>query len=100
MFVNIWCILIIMNSGIVAGDQMFMNILNYVLSPIYKFMVAIALLYFFWGIFAFVRDLNDPDKKNNGKEHLLWGTIGLFIILSVGGIVPIFNNIVGGIFAY
>jgi hypothetical protein len=43
--------------------------------------------------------MNDPDKKNTGKAHLLWGLVGLIIIFSVGGILAILNKTVGGMFS-
>ncbi len=48
----------------------------------------------------FIVNMNDPDKKNAGKRHLLYGTIGLFIILSVGGILKIFNDVFNGMFVF
>jgi hypothetical protein len=48
----------------------------------------------------FIYNFNDPTKKNEGKSHLLWGLVGLFIIFSVGGILKMFNSVLGGMFQY
>ena len=71
-----------------------------IFSPLYELAVGIAFIYFLYGVFKFIVDLNDPDKKNNGKAHLLWGTIGLFIMFSVGGIIQLLNDMFGGVFKY
>ena len=44
--------------------------------------------------------MNDAEKMNTGKRHLIYGTIGLFIILSVGGILELFNSVLGGMFQF
>lgn len=82
------------------GDQILQNVISEIFSPLYKLAVGIAILYFLYGVFKFVVDMNDPEKKNFGKSHLLWGLIGLFIILSLGGIIKFFNDIFGGMFVY
>ena len=81
-------------------DQVLQKVIDQVFGPLYQLVVGIAVIYFFYGVFKFVLDMNDPEKKNKGKEHLLWGTIGLFIILSVGGILKLFNSVFGGLFTY
>lgn len=88
-----------MNDAVVSGEEVFQNVLTNIFSPIYQLCVGIALVYFFWGVFMFIKNMHEPDEMNNGKRHLLWGTVGLFIILSVGGILPIFTNIFGGMFS-
>ncbi|MEN9881456.1 MAG: Type secretion system pilin [Candidatus Parcubacteria bacterium] len=82
------------------GEQVLEKVIELVFSPLYKLTVAIAFLYFLYGAFRFITDLNDPNKMNEGKNHLLYGTIGLFIIFSVGGFLKFFNDILGGLFTF
>ncbi len=82
------------------ADQILGNVVKYVFSPLYQLAVGVAFIYFLYGAFMFIVNINDPEKKNIGKSHLLWGTIGLFIILSVGGILKLFNDVFGGMFQY
>ena len=81
-------------------DQVLQSVITEIFSPLYKLMVALAFVYFLYGVAKFIIDMNDPEKKNTGKAHLLYGTIGLFIILSVGGILKVFNDLFGGMFKY
>lgn len=67
------------------------------LSPLYQAVAAFSVMYFLYGAAKFVYDMNHPEEKNTGKQHLLWGLVGLFIILSVGGILNIFSGIFGGL---
>lgn len=82
------------------GEQVFERIVTEVFSPLYGLVAACAFVYFLYGGFRFIVDMNDPEKKNLGKSHLLWGTVGLFIIFSVGGILRIFNDVLGGMFTF
>jgi hypothetical protein len=45
-------------------------------------------------------DGGDTQARNEGKAHMVWGLVGLFIILSVGGIIGFFNDTVGGVFQF
>ncbi len=92
-------------SGIVLshaqqGDDILGKVITEVFAPLYSLVVGIAFLYFLFGVVRFIMNMNDPEKKNVGKEHLLYGTIGLFIILSVGGILKLFNSVFGGLFEF
>ncbi len=83
-----------------AGDKIFQGIVTELLSPLYQLVAVCAVVYFLYGVFMFIKNMNDPDKKNIGKSHLLWGMVGLFIIFSVGGILKVFNTIFGGMFVW
>ena len=82
------------------GETLFQNIIMGFVNPLYQLVVVCTFLYFLYGAAKFVYDINVPDKKNTGKSHLFWGLIGLFIVFSVGGIIPFINNIFGGLFVY
>lgn len=49
--------------------------------------VALALLYFFWGLAKFIRSAGNEDARDEGKQIMLWGIVALFVIVSVWGIV-------------
>jgi hypothetical protein len=82
------------------GEDVLQMVVTEVFSPLYQLAVGIAFVYFLYGVFRFIMDLSDPEKKNLGKSHLLWGTIGLFIMFSVGGILRIFNDVFEGLFVF
>lgn len=71
-----------------------------VFTPLYQLLTGVAIIYFMYGVARFVYDLNNPDERNTGRSHLLWGTVGLFIILSLGGILPWINKILNGMFSF
>jgi hypothetical protein len=79
-----------------TGDQILSKVVTEIYTPIYQIAVGIAVVYFLFGAAKYVFDLNNPEKKTTGRSHLFWGTVGLFIILSVGGILSAFNGLLGG----
>lgn len=87
------------------GEQVLARVVEYVFSPMYQLAVVVATLYFLYGMFMFIWQMKNPDSgdsedKNNGKRHMLWGLVGLFIILSVGGILKMFNTVFEGVFLF
>jgi hypothetical protein len=88
------------DTAITNGNIILQNTVTYLFNPLYQLVTGIAIVYFLFGVAKFIYDLNDPEKKLVGKSHLLWGMVGLFIILSIGGILPGINSLIGGMFSY
>lgn len=76
-------------------DVLLQNVVTEIFNPLYKAAVAVAFIYFLYGGVKYMHDLRNPEDKNTGKQHLFWGTIGLFIIFSVGGILGLFADMFG-----
>jgi len=56
---------------------------------------SLALLVFFFGIAKFMLAKGDEEKIRSGKMLLLWGTIALFIISALWGIIASLQRITG-----
>src|SRR3989344_6684800 len=60
-----------------------------ILNLIIPALIALAIIYFIWGVVQYViRDSEEAKKK--GKGHIIYGLIGLAIIVSLWGVVGIF----------
>ena len=64
----------------------FITIIKYVIPLIF----AIALVAFLWGVFQYF--FSGAEKKEEAKDFLLYGIIGLFIMVSVWGLVRILTG--------
>lgn len=53
------------------------------------FFVAIAALVFIWGVVEFVASAGDEEKRSKGRQHMLWGIVGLAVIVGLWGLVKI-----------
>ena len=51
--------------------------------------VALALLYFFWGLANFILSSGDKDKREKSRGIMIWGVIALFIIVSIWGLIRV-----------
>ncbi|MCI5108533.1 MAG: pilin [Candidatus Pacebacteria bacterium] len=86
---------------LLAADSDFSNInsfvssLGKVINNLLPIVVALALLYFFWGLARFILAAGDEDSKENGKRIMIWGVVALFVMVSVWGIVNFMRDIFG-----
>lgn len=68
-----------------------------IIQPIIYLLIALGIGYFLYGLMQFVRNQDNETAKEEGKQHMLWGVIGLAIMFSVYGILGLISGIVGGI---
>ncbi len=57
-----------------------------ILNPIEGFLIVLATLFFLWGVVEFIAGASSEEKRTQGKRHMLWGILGLVIILGARGI--------------
>lgn len=81
----------------VAFVNTFMDI---ILFPTIALLSTVALLVFFYGLFEYVINSENEAARDIGRKHIMWGLIGLFIMLSAYAIMAIALNSLGllGIF--
>lgn len=75
------------------------NLITVIINPLIYLFFAVGLLVFFWGVIEFLLALNvgGESSKETGKQHMLWGLIGMFIIVSSYAIInAIASNICNG----
>ena len=65
---------------------------TYVINPVLLVLAAAGLLYFVWGLVQFLLALNQGGKTDEGKQHMIWGVVGMVIMFSVVGIISLINN--------
>ncbi len=80
-------------------DSFIANVNKEIINPLILLLFALALAYFIYGVFEFIGNQNNDEKKTAGKRHMLWGVIGLTIMMGVwtilGVILNTFPNIKG-----
>ena len=62
---------------------------RYILNPLLTLLFLVALAVFFWGIVQFISDTDSNTAREEGKQNILWGIIGMFIMVSVYGIIRV-----------
>jgi hypothetical protein len=67
---------------------------NYIVDPAILVVFAAGFFFFVYGLVEFMWNLNEG-AQSNGKQHMLWGTVGMFVMVSVYGIVALISNTFG-----
>ena len=60
-----------------------------ILFPLIALLMATAFLIFLWGAFEYVKNSDNETGREKGRQHLLYGTIGMLIMLSAYAILSI-----------
>ena len=66
----------------VVARSILEKIENAILFPLMTLMMAVALFVFLWGAFEFVAHADDEGERSKGKQHMIWGITGLFVMIS------------------
>ena len=70
-----------------SAGSLIINTINNILVPV---LFAVAFIVFVWGAFnTFILGANSEEVKEKGKNLMLWGLIGFFVMISVWGLVNI-----------
>src|ERR1035437_1124789 len=68
-------------------DTFLTNVDKLIVNPIIDLLFALAVVYFLWGIFQFILNQTNEEKKTAGKQHMLWGIIGIVVMMGVYAIL-------------
>lgn len=60
-----------------------------ILFPLMTFMISLALLMFLWGAYEFVAGAESDQGREKGRTHMLYGIIGMLVMLSALAILKI-----------
>ena len=74
------------------ATKLISNIKDYILNPIIGFMFAVAVVMFIYGIVEYIWGADNEEKIAVGKKHMIYGIIGIFIMIGVYGILNILSG--------
>lgn len=67
-------------------------ILQNILDAVIPFLVGLAVMLILYGIVGFISHAADEEKRTEAKNFIIWGIIGVFVMVSVWGLVNILVN--------
>ena len=75
-------------------DSLMAKIFALIVNPLIYLLFAIAFLYFVYGVYEYIRDTGagKKDAVSIGSKHMLWGIIGIFIMVSAFALVRVVTN--------
>lgn len=68
---------------------------NLIVNPLIMLMFAAALVVLLWGLAQFLLNEGDSIGRETAKKKIIWGIIGIFIMVSVFGILNLLLNTFG-----
>lgn len=71
--------------------QWLLQFFNYV----YYLLMTLVLVVFFWGLARFILSAGDERGRTNGRSMMLWGIVGIFVLVSLWAIVYFFTGSLG-----
>jgi len=69
-------------SGITTG----------ILAPLIPLIIGLAVVVFLWGVLRFIVAAGDVKKREEGRNFIIWGLIGITIMFSIWGLVKILTD--------
>lgn len=73
------------------------KIFYHIINPLIMVAMAGSVVYFMYGVVDFLRKRDtDMTGAEEGKKHLMYGLIGLFIFVSAFAVARIMSKILGG----
>jgi len=81
-----------------AKSNLIANIKTEIGNPIITILFLLAFLYFLWGLIQFISSAGTSGAKlEEGKSHMIWGVVGMAIMLSAYGLMNLITNTITSI---
>jgi len=80
------------NIAYASLDSFLVNVNSQIINPLISFLFALAIIYFLYGVFQFIGHQDNEEKRTQSKQHMIWGIVGITIMLAVWTILGIILN--------
>lgn len=90
--VNAQCDTLKVNGG--TNLQFIICRISELLNTIVPILIIIGVIFFIWGVITYVI-AQDEEAKTRGRDLMIYGLIGLMVIVSMWGLVAILKNTFG-----
>ena len=78
-----------------AAQQIVGKFVDLIINPAILVIFSLGMLMFVWGLVQFLKSLSDGKVSEDGKQHMIYGVLGMFIMVSVFGIISLISNTFG-----
>jgi hypothetical protein len=82
-------------ASTVSGLGTVITSIRTVLNMLIPVLIALAVVYFFWGLVTYIRASGDEKARAAGKSQMLWGIIAIAVMVSIFGLVAWLQNTLG-----
>ena len=74
--------------------QGLLSIVRGVLNIVVPIVITLGVIYFIWAVIQYVT-VKDEEERAKSKTHMIYGIIGLFVVVSIWGLIGFIGNTVG-----
>ncbi len=71
------------------------RLVDLIINPLILLVFAGGFFFFMYGLVNFLWNSREGEIATEGKQHMLWGVVGMFIMVSVYGIITIITGTFG-----
>ena len=68
---------------------------KHIINPFIVLLFTVALVFFTFGMYNFFTGKDNSDSLEKGKAHMIWGIVGMAIMVSVFGIMKFLTSTLG-----
>jgi uncharacterized membrane protein YidH (DUF202 family) len=80
------------NIAYASVDTFIAKVNDVIINPLIVLLFALALVFFLYGMIEFLSNPDSQDKKTKGRSHMIWGIIGITIMMGVWFILNVVMN--------
>ena len=66
-----------------------------IINPVIYFLIVAGVAYFLYGVAVYVMNAGNAEARKKGTQHMIWGLIGIAIMVSVFGIMNLIMTTIG-----
>jgi uncharacterized membrane protein YidH (DUF202 family) len=66
-----------------------------IINPLIIFIFALTVVYFIYGLAKYLMSPDNEEIRKSSKSHMIWGVVGMFIMVAVFGIMNLILDTVG-----
>ena len=85
---------VVCTSAAITDIQGILCKLNNIFGAVLPVLIGLGIIFFVWGVISYVV-AGDEEAKTKGRDRMIYGVIGLAVIVGVWGLVAILNNSFG-----
>lgn len=68
---------------------------EFIVDPAMLLIFSAGFVLFLWGLVVFLSNLDETGKRQEGLNHIIWGLVGMLIMVSIWGIIALIENTFG-----
>ena len=76
-------------------DTLIKKVNGLIINPLIVLLFALAVMFFLYGVFEFISNQTNEEKKTTGRNHMIWGVIGIVIMMGVFTIIDMIKSTFG-----